>query len=206
MKYSKNGQNFAMSKNASNVWIVTCWTLCKKPHLSRWSSSQYFLFWMTRYVQVYNIYLAVHMFQCQSVIFEPVFNSSLNARQSCSAQWLETIWNRRIHFIEKHLFPMSSGASEWMSKQANKWVQQSAWAKQTVWSKQINERWANEQVAQYSTRLFPNHLAHCAVAVPSFCAHHFIVRRVLVNAPLSFCHHDRKLHPWTSETQPVGDL
>ena len=44
MKYSKNGQNFAMSKNALNVLIVTCWTQCKKPHLTRWSSSWYTFF------------------------------------------------------------------------------------------------------------------------------------------------------------------
>ena len=44
IKYSKNSQNFAMSKNASNVLIVTCWTLCKKLHLSRWSSSRYTFF------------------------------------------------------------------------------------------------------------------------------------------------------------------
>ena len=50
MKYSKNGQNFAMSKNALNVLIVTCWTLCKKPHFTRWSGSRYTFFWMTRYV------------------------------------------------------------------------------------------------------------------------------------------------------------
>ena len=41
MKYSKNGQNFSMSKNISNVLIATCWTPCKTPHLSRWSSSRY---------------------------------------------------------------------------------------------------------------------------------------------------------------------
>ena len=49
MKYSKNGQKFAMSKNASDVLFGTCWTLCKKPHVSKWSRSRYTFFWMTRY-------------------------------------------------------------------------------------------------------------------------------------------------------------
>ena len=49
MKYSKNGQKFAMSKNTSNMLFRTCWTLCKKPHLSTWSRSRYTFFWMTRY-------------------------------------------------------------------------------------------------------------------------------------------------------------
>ena len=49
MKYSKNGQKFAMSKNTSNMLFETCWTLCKKPHYSTWSRSRYTFFWMTRY-------------------------------------------------------------------------------------------------------------------------------------------------------------
>ena len=49
MKYSKNGQKFAMSKNTSNMLFEPCWTLCKKPHLSTWSRSRYTFFWMTRY-------------------------------------------------------------------------------------------------------------------------------------------------------------
>ena len=56
MKYSKNGQKFAMSKNTSNMLFKTCWTLCKKPHLSTWSRSRYTFFWMTRYlVGIYSI-------------------------------------------------------------------------------------------------------------------------------------------------------
>ena len=51
MKYSKNGQKFAMSKNTSNMLFKTCWTLCKKPHLSTWSRSRYTFFWMTRYLR-----------------------------------------------------------------------------------------------------------------------------------------------------------
>ena len=50
MKYSKNGQKFAMSKNTSNMLFETCWTPCKKPHLSKWSRSGYTYFWMTRYM------------------------------------------------------------------------------------------------------------------------------------------------------------
>ena len=53
MKYSKNGQKFAMSKNTSNMLFKTCWTLCKKPHLSTWSRSRYTFFWMTRYYHSY---------------------------------------------------------------------------------------------------------------------------------------------------------
>ena len=50
MKYSKNGQKFAMSKNASNMLFETCWTTCKKPQFSTRSRSWYTFFWMTRYV------------------------------------------------------------------------------------------------------------------------------------------------------------
>ena len=49
MKYRRNGQNFAMSKNTSNMLFKTCWTTCKKPHFSTWSRSRYTFFWMTRY-------------------------------------------------------------------------------------------------------------------------------------------------------------
>ena len=49
IKYSKKCQKFAMSKNISNMLFKTCWTLCKKPHLSTWSRSRYTFFWMTRY-------------------------------------------------------------------------------------------------------------------------------------------------------------
>ena len=50
MKYSKNGQKFAMSKNASNMLFETCWAPCKKPHISTRSRSWYTFFWMTRYL------------------------------------------------------------------------------------------------------------------------------------------------------------
>ena len=49
MKYSKNGQNFAMSKNTSDMLFKTCWTPCKKPHFSTWSRSSYTFFWITPY-------------------------------------------------------------------------------------------------------------------------------------------------------------
>ena len=32
-----------------------------------------------------------------------------------TAQWVEIVWNRRIHSID-NLFPMSSGVSEWVSE------------------------------------------------------------------------------------------
>ena len=50
MKYGKNGQKFAMSKNVSNMLFETYWTPCKKPHLSTRSWSWYTFFWMTRYI------------------------------------------------------------------------------------------------------------------------------------------------------------
>ena len=50
MKYSKNGEKFAMSKNASNMLFKTCWTPCKKPHFSMRSKSWYTFFWMTHYL------------------------------------------------------------------------------------------------------------------------------------------------------------
>ena len=49
MKYSKNGQKFAMSKNPSNMLFNTCWTPCKKPHVSTRSRSWYTFFWITPY-------------------------------------------------------------------------------------------------------------------------------------------------------------
>ena len=33
------------------------------------------------------------------------------------AQWAEIVWNWRNQFIDKNLFPMSSGVSEWASEQ-----------------------------------------------------------------------------------------
>ena len=36
-----------------------------------------------------------------------------------SAQWVETAWNRRIQFMDKNLFPMSSGTREWASERTN---------------------------------------------------------------------------------------
>ena len=45
MKYSKNGQKFAMS----NMLFETCWTVCKKPHFSTRSRLRYTFFLMTRY-------------------------------------------------------------------------------------------------------------------------------------------------------------
>ena len=61
MKYSKNGQKFAMSKNTSNMLFKTCWTLCKKPHLSTWSRSRYTFFWMTRYLFNNTVYLILNI-------------------------------------------------------------------------------------------------------------------------------------------------
>ena len=46
--------------------------------------------------------------------------------------WVETAWNRRIYFIEKNLFPTSSGANEWA-----KW---SVRANRAVHSKQMSEQ------------------------------------------------------------------
>ena len=51
MKYSKNGQKFSMSKNASIMLFKTCWRPCKKPHFSTWSRSWYTFFWITPYRQ-----------------------------------------------------------------------------------------------------------------------------------------------------------
>ena len=70
------------------------------------------------------------------------------------AQWVETVWNRRVHFIDKNLFPVNLGASEWASEQcgvANEWVMQA------------NER-ADEWMALYSTRRFHSHSTQCAGA------------------------------------------
>ena len=50
MKYSKNNQNFAMSKITIDVLFETCWTPCKKPHISSWSRTRFTFFWSTLYL------------------------------------------------------------------------------------------------------------------------------------------------------------
>ena len=64
MKYSKNGQKFTMSENTSNVLFGTCWTPCKKPHVSTWSRSRYTFFWMTRYPGTTGFYLLFYFYFC----------------------------------------------------------------------------------------------------------------------------------------------
>ena len=49
MKYSKISQNFAMSIFTVDVFFETCWTPCKKPHLSSWSRKRFTFFWSTPY-------------------------------------------------------------------------------------------------------------------------------------------------------------
>ena len=46
--------------------------------------------------------------------------------------WARIVWNRRVHFIGKNLFPMSSRASEW--------AQRSARSKRAVRSQRMSER------------------------------------------------------------------
>ena len=46
-------------------------------------------------------------------------HSTVNRRDSAAARWVEMISNRRIKFIDKNLFPMSSGVSERVGKRAN---------------------------------------------------------------------------------------
>ena len=53
-----------------------------------------------------------------------------------SAQRLETVWNRRVHCIDRNLFPMSS---------------------------RVNER-TSERMAQYVTRRFHNNCAYCVAS------------------------------------------
>ena len=55
MKCSKKGQNFAITKNTIDVLFETCWTPCKKPHLSSWSRSKFVLFWYTLYFHSYSV-------------------------------------------------------------------------------------------------------------------------------------------------------
>ena len=83
-----------------------------------------------------------------------------------TALWIETVWNRRVQFLDKNLFPMSSGASEWASKRADEWAQRSLRVKWAVWHKRrsslrANER-ANKWMAWYSMRWFHSHSSHSA--------------------------------------------
>ena len=57
MKCSKKGQNFAMSKNTIDILFETCWTPCKKPHLSSWSWKKFTFFWYTLYFHSYSVAL-----------------------------------------------------------------------------------------------------------------------------------------------------
>ena len=74
-------------------------------------------------------------------------------------QWAETVWNRRIHFRDKNLFPMSSGASEWASEWVSEWVQWSARMSEQMSTvernKQISERreLTNEQTSEWPSTI-----------------------------------------------------
>ena len=48
----------------------------------------------------------------EAVFDYEVANRGLEPTRRDTAQWAETVRNRRIQFIDKNLFPMSSGVSE----------------------------------------------------------------------------------------------
>ena len=50
MKYSKKCQNFAISNFTIDVLFETCWTPCKKLHVSSWSRTKFTFFWSTLYL------------------------------------------------------------------------------------------------------------------------------------------------------------
>ena len=56
----------------------------------------------------------------------------MTLHQGPTALWVETVYNRRIQFIDINLFSMSSGASEW--------AQRSARVKRAVRSRRMSER------------------------------------------------------------------
>ena len=64
-------------------------------------------------------------------------------------------WNWRIQFIDKNLFPMSSGASERASERTNEWAQRSAQAKQAVRWKRMSVRceWTSERTSEWPRTL-----------------------------------------------------
>ena len=67
------------------------------------------------------------------------------------AQLAESVWNRRVQFIDKNLFPMSS---EWVSERTNEWAERSTRAKQAVWSKRMSERceWMRQRRSEWPQR------------------------------------------------------
>ena len=98
--------------------------------MSSWKSFNYMK--QTRLIRI-----ETKRIRCTLIRFWPIQSITQSRR-------VETAWNRRVHFKDKNLFPMSSGASEWAVR--------------------ANE-WADERMAQYSTRRFHIISTHSAVAV-----------------------------------------
>ena len=98
------------------------------------------------------------------------------------AQRVETVWNRRIQFVDKNLFPKSSGVSDWVGERANERSGAREWSKRVSehsgvqaqrsaskassaeqankWAARANER-AEKRMARYSTRRFQIVSTHC---------------------------------------------
>ena len=78
-----------------------------------------------------------------------------------SALWVEIVWNRRIQFIDKDLFLMSSGVRE----QASEWMSAAEHTTKASSAEQANE-WAvrmYERMALYSTHQFHILSTQCAI-------------------------------------------
>ena len=91
-----------MSKNTSNMFFETCWTLCKKPHFSTWSRSRYTFFWMTRYLSQDRFRPSVRLYirrsVCRSVRLKVRRSVSWSVRQDRLERW-ETSISPCLHFF-----------------------------------------------------------------------------------------------------------
>ena len=70
----------------------------------------------------YSIHLSIRLTFC----LRPTL---LGGGGGGSALWVKRVWNRCIHFIDKNLFPISSGAREWASDRANERSGAREWSK-----------------------------------------------------------------------------
>ena len=87
--------------------------------------------------------------------FSSIYKNGLRTDGRTDAEWVETVCNRRIQFVDMNLSPMSSGANERMS--AAERVSEAS-------SAELANEWAaraNERAAQYSPRWFHSHFTHC---------------------------------------------
>ena len=81
--------------------------------------------------------------------------------QDAVVQWVETEWNWCAHFINKNLFPMSSGMSERTNERSGA-CKRSVQAERASEASSASGGANDKRMAKYSMHLFLSHLTHCA--------------------------------------------